>query len=310
VSGRTRTFLAAAVAVLGAGLLWVLPVAAVAVTFVGWALALSSSSKHNEPTTRLAALVALLAHAATLARASGSPLLGAVAIAAQVSLPVYELSTRWLGYRQWILGACGIPVAVVLLAAGWPGPWGFAAIPSLAFATFVVTVVRRVALQLRAARNQWTLKVGDVAPDFRLATVGGPDFVLSEARGRNVLLNFLAGDWCPLCHVKMRVFQRELPLLEQNDVQLVVVVAAGAVMRELGPRILLLEDRDCAVARRYGIAYHATSSDQEVPLPVTVLIDREGVVRYACKPEETEVFIEPRVVVELIRGLPGASAAA
>src|SRR6476469_1005058 len=51
------------------------------------------------------------------------------------------------------------------------------------------------------------LKIGDNAPDFRLAQLGGDPVQLSKLRGKTVLVNFLA-TWCAPCQDEMPILQR------------------------------------------------------------------------------------------------------
>ena len=42
------------------------------------------------------------------------------------------------------------------------------------------------------------VKVGDLAPDFKLQGIGGKEYALSECRGKNsVVLLFYPLDWTP-----------------------------------------------------------------------------------------------------------------
>jgi thiol-disulfide isomerase/thioredoxin len=51
------------------------------------------------------------------------------------------------------------------------------------------------------------LKIGDPAPDFRLAQLGGDPVQLSQLKGKTVLVNFWA-TWCSPCQDEMPILQR------------------------------------------------------------------------------------------------------
>jgi thiol-disulfide isomerase/thioredoxin len=51
------------------------------------------------------------------------------------------------------------------------------------------------------------LKIGDNAPDFRLAQLGGDPVQLSQLKGKTVLVNFWA-TWCSPCQDEMPILQR------------------------------------------------------------------------------------------------------
>lgn len=120
--------------------------------------------------------------------------------------------------------------------------------------------------------------VGQPAIDFALRSPGMANVRLSEHRGEVVLLNFWA-TWCGPC-------RQEMPLL--NDLYLkyqragltllginIDAPTAQAAEMARGLKVtypILIDDRQ-NVGRLYGID----------TMPLTVLIDRQGVVRYVSQ---------------------------
>ncbi len=117
--------------------------------------------------------------------------------------------------------------------------------------------------------------VGVVAPDFASKSDSGRNVRLSELRGRVVLINFWAS-WCGPC-------RHELPLLNKVYAQyraagfmlLAVNVDdnrkdADAMLKRLDLRFPILFDGNKNVAKLYGVDM----------MPATLLIDRDGRVRY------------------------------
>jgi peroxiredoxin len=113
------------------------------------------------------------------------------------------------------------------------------------------------------------------APDFTLRSVGGSNLRLKEQRGQVVLLNFWA-TWCGPCREEMphlnRLYEKYrasgfvlLGINVDDDVR----NAAGTSNR-LGLRFPVLLDTDKTVSRLYELN----------TMPSTVLIDRDGRVRY------------------------------
>ena len=116
------------------------------------------------------------------------------------------------------------------------------------------------------------------APDFTLRSMTGPNLRLQEQRGRVVLINFWA-TWCGPC-------QQEMPQLNKlydkyhaaGFVLLGVNVDDDAkhatdVATKLGLHFPVLMDSDKTVSKLYNLA----------TMPSTVLIDRDGKVRYIHK---------------------------
>ena len=116
---------------------------------------------------------------------------------------------------------------------------------------------------------------GQKAPDFALKSSTGDNLRLSEYRGDVVMINFWA-TWCGPC-------RQEMPLLDElyNRYQRVGFNLLGVnidddsrramqMAEELGIDFPVLFDASKEVSRLYEVE----------AMPVTVLVDREGTVRY------------------------------
>jgi peroxiredoxin len=122
--------------------------------------------------------------------------------------------------------------------------------------------------------------VGRAAPDFTAPDVRGRPVRLADFRGnRAILLNFWA-TWCVPCRLEMPTMEqvyrdykgRGLEILAVSiDVGNPPVVAATVVqfMEELKLTFPALLDPEMEVARRYRV----------FGIPVSFLIDREGIIR-------------------------------
>jgi peroxiredoxin len=116
---------------------------------------------------------------------------------------------------------------------------------------------------------------GQPAPDFALKSATGENLRLSEYRGEVVMINFWA-TWCGPC-------QQEMPLLEElhNRYQRVGFRLLGVnidddanramqMVQSLGVTFPVLFDDTKSVSKLYQVE----------AMPVTVLLDRAGTVRY------------------------------
>jgi peroxiredoxin len=69
-------------------------------------------------------------------------------------------------------------------------------------------------------------------------------------------------------------------------------------------RYRFLADRDLAVARRYGLVHvRGGPEGQDVPRPATVVLDREGVVRWFSVTRNIQVRPDPDDVLRAVRAL-------
>ena len=119
---------------------------------------------------------------------------------------------------------------------------------------------------------------GKTAPDFALRSLDGKNRRLSELRGEVVMINFWA-TWCGPC-------REEMPLLDGLYKQYAPVgfqvlgvnvddagSRAAEMAQTLGVSFPVLFDEQKSVSRLYGIG----------AMPMTVLIARDGTVRYLHK---------------------------
>ncbi len=125
------------------------------------------------------------------------------------------------------------------------------------------------------------LGVGQPAPEFALATLEGDVVRLSGLRGKPVLLVFWA-TWCPRCMEQLAFLQGlhtalgdRLTILAVNqETQLLSpahVDKLRAELQNLGIGLPVPLDRDLELWKTYCIG----------ALPTTVILDAEGIVRFA-----------------------------
>ncbi|BFM22462.1 hypothetical protein R50076_35110 [Gilvimarinus japonicus] len=117
--------------------------------------------------------------------------------------------------------------------------------------------------------------VGTKAPDFTLKSNQGDNVRLAEQRGQVVMLNFWAS-WCAPC-------RKEMPLLDElhqryesagfvlYGVNVESDPSAGdKLIKDLGVSFPILYDTDSIASKAYSVD----------AMPTTVVIDRDGVIRY------------------------------
>jgi thiol-disulfide isomerase/thioredoxin len=144
---------------------------------------------------------------------------------------------------------------------------------------FTATMIHRWAMGLAAVLLASAASASDVvqgpAPDFALKTKSGSNLRLSELRGEVVLLNFWAS-WCGPCREEMplldEIHQRYEPLgftvlgvnVEEDS------RAAKALLEQIPVSFPILFDSQSTVSKLYDVS----------AMPSTVLIDRDGNMRY------------------------------
>ena len=120
------------------------------------------------------------------------------------------------------------------------------------------------------------VKLGEPAPNFQLRDLNGRLVTLSDLRGKVVLLNFWA-TWCGPCRVEMPAMEQLYRTFLRKDLEILAVStdAQGAAVtrpfqQENHLTFPILHDADY----RVGLTYGARS------LPMTFMVDRQGVVRH------------------------------
>ena len=164
-----------------------------------------------------------------------------------------EVVERPVGPR-WSAGAC-TSVTVLLGALG-------------------LTLVAAAAF---AAEPDYAL-LGQAAPDFALHAAAGDNVRLSEHRGQVVVLSFWSSH-CSSCRTQLTALNRSLATYRSAGLTVYGVgvdddaVQSREFARTAGVAFALLLDPAKSVSRSYQVDN----------LPMTVLIDRNGTVRYALR---------------------------
>lgn len=131
------------------------------------------------------------------------------------------------------------------------------------------------------------IKLNAPAPAFNLEQLDGPSIRFPEQyRGKVVAVRFWA-DWCPSCRSEMTALE---PVYRQHHDRGLVILAVNVMqppetvrpfVRQIGISYDVLLDRQGEVMRGYRV----------MGLPMTFIVDRQGLVRARIVGESTpEVF--------------------
>ena len=135
--------------------------------------------------------------------------------------------------------------------------------------------------------HEYLVKVGDVAPDFTLASTDGTEFTLSAHRGKVVMLQFTAS-WCGICRGEMPHIESRIWQPHKDDADFVLVGVDREEPRDvveeytakLGTTYPMLLDEKGDVFASYAVRKSGITRN--------VLIDRDGrIVKL------TRRFVEP-----------------
>jgi peroxiredoxin len=117
---------------------------------------------------------------------------------------------------------------------------------------------------------------GHPAPDFTLRTLEGRTVRLAELRGKKVVLVNFWATWCPPCRLEMPTMQQIYSEYKDKGFEILAVniepdarQAISDFVKELRLTFPILLDPDMKVTRKFRV----------IGLPVSVLIDRQGIIR-------------------------------
>jgi len=164
---------------------------------------------------------------------------------------------------------------------------------------FAEEIIRRQQLAGTLHNERMSEIVNDTAADFTVQMLDGTTITLSDLRGQVVLLNFWA-TWCPPCIRKFHALPAMIIEPFENSEFVLLPISRG----ESKERVRGTMDR----LRNSGIVFNTgIDSDQSIAtlygvqvLPTTVLIDKNGVVRYSSIGHSNEGL---KNVANLIRKL-------
>lgn len=136
------------------------------------------------------------------------------------------------------------------------------------------------------------LKVGDVAPDFKLFAVTGDkqeDFQLSSYKGKNVVLLFYILDFTPVCSAELPPFQADYAELAAHDA-LVVGICTDSVFSHIafqkslgGLNFPLASDRwpYAETAKAYGLFPATKHQFGGINDRAVFIVDKAGKIAWA-----------------------------
>jgi peroxiredoxin len=139
----------------------------------------------------------------------------------------------------------------------------------------LIRIATALVLCVGLTANAPALTAQGAAPDFTLKSQKGDNLKLSELRGKVVLINFWAS-WCGPCRQEMPVLDELYQHYHSLDFTVLGVNVeqtsddAKSLLKDVSVSFPILFDSDNKVSKMYDVK----------GMPSTVLVDRDGNVRY------------------------------
>ncbi len=164
------------------------------------------------------------------------------------------------------------------------------------------------------------LKAGDKAPDFTLPNATGKNISLAHfLQSGNVILKFYRGEWCPICNLDLREFQKRIGQFQSLGATLVAISPQkpddALIMKEKNELSFeVLSDIDQEVIKLYNLQfdpgedYHQKrdltklngDGSKFLPVPATFIITTDFTIAAAHVDADYTERMHPAKVLEIL----------
>lgn len=191
-----------------------------------------------------------------------------------------------------------------------------------------LAVMKQASASLAQQLPEPGLKLGETAPDFSLQDAEGNTLSLSSAlKNGPVVLVFYRGAWCPYCNLHLHALTESLDAIKQHGGQLIAVTPqkpdkSAEQFKKTGYPFPVLSDLDSRVMKAYRLHYTLEPKlvavykkmglnledfngpgRNELPVPGTFVIDRQGIVRARHAEIDYKQRMEPKAIIQALAAM-------
>ena len=150
------------------------------------------------------------------------------------------------------------------------------------------------------------LAAGTVAPAFSLHVTPDQKLLLSELRGKPVILAFYPADWSPVCGDQMELYNEILPEFQKHGAELIGVSVDGVWCHEAFAKDRHLHfplAADFEPKGQIAMSYGAYRAEEGVCERALFVVDRNGVIAWSYR---SPIAINPGAdgILEALENLP------
>jgi peroxiredoxin len=169
------------------------------------------------------------------------------------------------------------------------------------------------------------IQVGQTLPSFDLPNAVGEQIKSTDLLSKGpLLITFYRGEWCPFCNLAIAMLQKKLPEFQARGVTLVAISPelpnqSLSTVEKHQLKFPVLTDQGNNYARQLGIVWaqpeelrpifktfghdfvKRNGDDSfEVPVPATILVDKNGVIRNTFIDPDYAKRCEPQTAIDWI----------
>lgn len=169
------------------------------------------------------------------------------------------------------------------------------------FRSFIIAILLFTPYQLglsqdrEAYKDGYLVKTGDMAPDFKIVEAGGSEYMLSDLRGRVVMLQFTAS-WCGVCRREMPFIEEEIWLPGKKEDLLVIGIDRDEPLETV---INFKKQMKITypLAMDPGAGIFGLYAEKKAGVTRNVIIDRSGKIIFLTRLFEREEFNHMKKVI-------------
>jgi peroxiredoxin len=151
-----------------------------------------------------------------------------------------------------------------------------------------------------------SLKIGDIAPDFKAKDQNGKEISLKDVLKKGpAIVVFYRGQWCPYCNKQLKNLNDSLSFLTQKGATVLSITPETAenvqkTVSKTKASFPVIEDKGLAIMnsykvtfavdentitkyKKYGIDFEKANGENgaNLPVPATYIIGKDGKIKYA-----------------------------
>ncbi len=166
---------------------------------------------------------------------------------------------------------------------------------TIIFSLILAFHITLTAQEKKVYKDDYLVRIGDVAPDFEINEANGKSYRLADLKGKTVMLQFTAS-WCSVCRQEMPLIEKEIwnPGKEKGLVVIGIdrdepLEKVAKFKKDIGVSYPLALDLGAEVFGLYAL--------KEAGVTRNVIIDRAGKIVYLTRLFDREEFDRMKKVI-------------
>lgn len=221
---------------------------------------------------------------------------------------LYVAPSIWPGQMPSLTPALGFLLAgtICLLTCASPGPprEAWRVLRAILAVLLTLGAVSGWNTVTRLPRYQALALLGKPLPPFTLEGADGEAWDRDRLVREAPLVLVFYRDWCRFCQLELANLQSEHASFAERGVRLVGVslsdAAAARATAERHPDLLILRDDRQELLDRLNLYLDDQRGEAARLAPTTILLDREGLVRYVHRPARVSARLSPGPLLALV----------